>query len=604
MPEAAESSNTNPAGRASQRTERFWLGLAVLVTLLMYWGVQDFQFVFDDKPLILDNPRIQYSRFIPSYFTEHFFTHMDAVSKGNYYRPVQLLWFRMCFWMFGPVAAGWHWATLLLHLTMVALVFRLGRALGGNASFAGIAALFFGLHPVHVEVAAWASGVSELLVAVPMMASAIFFLRFRKSGDRVEALLAAIFCGVALLAKESAIVLPGLLFATDWILTRAEHAHGRSWRKQIRTSLLRVLPLLGMAAIYLVVRAIALGGLMHAVTPVSFGTMVMTWPSVLAFYMRLLLWPAGLSAFYDTPYVTSFSVNQVVLPLGIVMVAAVGLGWLARRNAMAAVAAVWLTLPLLPLLNFTVFPPEEIAHDRYLYLPSIGFCLLLGWGVCRWVRGGSSVFGLPLLRLLAVFLIAAGYAGVTAMQKNFWEENLTLYRRGVQVAPNNNLVGNNLANELLARGQRKEAIAQYEKVLARNPDYFFTQYNLGNAYYQQKEYDKAEPYLKKAMELNPLDADPAARLSQIRLRQGNLSEAEALMRKAITLRPSAPGQRFALGLILESQQKFSEAKEAYQAEMEFDPWRDFARISLERLQKAAQPPAPASPPPAVPAKRP
>jgi len=285
----------------------------------------------------------------------------------------------------------------------------------------------------------------------------------------------------------------------------------------------------------------------------------------------------------------------VLAPLAAVVLAAGAVWWLARKSQLTAVAALWLTLPVLPLLNFTVFPPEEIAHDRYLYVPSIGFCLLLAWCLVRFLRGGSHVFGMPLGRLGAVFLIAGFYAAVTAMQTNIWEANLALYQRGVQIAPRNNLAANNLGSELLQRNRREEAITLYRSVLARNPDYFFTQYNLGNTYYQQHEYEKAEPYLKRATELNPVDADSVARLAQIRLRQGNLVEAETLMRRAIALQPATPGQRFALGIILERQKKTNEAMEAYRGEMQFGPWSDMARASLERLRKPAQLPTPPTP---------
>src|SRR5205085_3551470 len=134
-------------------------------------------------------------------------------------------------------------------------------------------------------------------------------------------------------------------------------------------------------------------------------TTVQTWPSALWFYGTHLVWPASLCCFYALPFVAHLSLINFVLPLaGLVVVAAAA--WLLSQRLeretrrQVAVACLWLALPLLPVLNLSVFAGGELVHDRSLYLPVLGLALLLGLGLSR-LRGKARLFGHPSLQVAA-----------------------------------------------------------------------------------------------------------------------------------------------------------------------------------------------------------
>jgi len=259
----------------------FLLGLALLATFAVYSRTLNFEFVFDDEALIDNNPLIRESRFVPSYFERHLVSHVTPHQPGNYYRPVLLLWLFVNYQLFGLNPMGWHLSTLLAHLGAIVLVYFAARRLAGAAqpgsTFTGraetlalFAALIFGLHPVHVENVAWIMGVTEPLVAIPTLASFLCYVRARQSlcdasnsnsHPKLWFAAALSLYAVALLSKETALVLPGILLAYEWFYHSG--AQEPAFAGRARAILYPLLPFLLLAAAYLALRMKVLGGLSH-----------------------------------------------------------------------------------------------------------------------------------------------------------------------------------------------------------------------------------------------------------------------------------------------------------------------------------------------------
>src|SRR5207245_10530356 len=163
-------------------------------------------------------------------------------------------------------------------------------------------------------------------------------------------------------------------------------------------------------------------------------TIVFTWPSLIWFYIKLLIWPSGLSAFYDTPYVTRPGMNNLVLPaLAVASTAFIMWAWarktpsapssesLGPRSRVVAFCSAWLVLPVLPLLNLTYLPLNDIAHDRYMYLPLVGFSMIAAVALhsLRMVR--ATLFGEPAVAVMAAGAVCLALVLPTAVQSRLWE---------------------------------------------------------------------------------------------------------------------------------------------------------------------------------------
>jgi Tfp pilus assembly protein PilF len=574
------------------------------VTFVAYAGALGYAFVYDDIVVIVQNPTVHSWHSVPRFFTEHLWGFKYAV--GSYYRPIFLVWLTFNHWLFGLNPLGYHLTTILLHVGVTLLVFLLVRKLTGDQATAAIASLVFGLHPAHIEAVAWIAGATESLLAILFLGSFVCYVQYREASERKARWLTAalVLAVLTVLAKEQGVVLAAVVFAYEFILKQPnpaadggpEEPAARSWRRimaaRLREATIRTLPFLVVTALYLSLRVIVLGAIGRSLTPISVVTMILTWPSLLWSYIKILIWPVGLSLFYDAPYITQPTAMNFWLPFAAVIVVALALWGMTKRSAMARFAVVWLVLPIVPLLNLGVFPEGDISHDRYLYLPSVGFSIIVALGLRAIHFGKSTTVGLPSIQVLATAVVACALGLATAFQHINWASSLLLYDNAVKVAPNNRYARNNLGTELLERGRTDEAGVLFREVVDRYPNFFEANYNLGCVLYGQKMYEDAERTLSRAIEIKPLRPDTYYMLGVTRLDMKHLDEAESPLREAIRLRPDASFYHFALGSWYQRRGDLRAALAEFEVELINNP--NFAEVEKqikeirERLDRDAK----------------
>lgn len=555
---------------------RLLLAAVLAVTAAAYLWTLQFAFVYDDLGQIVANPFIQSWSYFPQYFRGNVWMQQSPI--GNYYRPIFLTWLLINHTLFGAHAAFWHLTTVLAHLGATALVFVLAQRWTRSAKTAAVAALLFGVHPAHLESVAWISGVTDPLLALFLIPSFLAFMNYReKRGARWLALSVGLFA-FALLAKETAIVLPALLVV--YVLLCPEEA----WQQKFADAGRAILPYAGVTFVYLMARSSALGGLAHHTAELPANVALYTIPSVVWFYFKTLLVPAGLSAFYDTPYVTHVSFRYFLGPLlGVALVLGVlAVWWWRARSPLVPLATAWLLLPLAPVLNLSLLPLGDFAHDRYLYLPSIGFALLLAIALIKLdaISAGRFALGSAIAVVLGLFMVAG-----TVAQSAPWKDDLPLYAHGMKVAPNNDLPRNKLAATFVARGMYPQGIRLYRFVLSVDPDYWYANYRMGYAQYMTGHYAEAQRYLAKSVADHPVP-DALFYLGLADTKLGQAKAAEDALRAAIKLDANVPGYFFALGTALKEQGRSAEALDAFRAALDRDPNDPSARQQVEELSRS------------------
>ena len=296
-------------------------------------------------------------------------------------RPIVALSFFANYLLGGMHAWTYHVANVSLYALNVCLVWKLATVLLESPGAGFAAALLFATHPAHPDAVTWISGRTELLATALVLTVLLLHVRGRW-------VLAAMTFGLALLTKESVIVVPLLAFVAD----RFGPRHGR-----------------GSAGIgaYLAVLAAYLW-LRHASTWL-FAAGVVGLSMLADGRVGAAVWTAGhqwvqLMRFLVTPLPVSGRVAAVV----VVAVCGVAL-WVATEREWRRVwlAAWWVVVAVLPYLGF------EWTQGRYVYVATIGWSfLLVALGRSLWQRLPAPA---P-RRALAGVAVAWIVASIAAMQ--------------------------------------------------------------------------------------------------------------------------------------------------------------------------------------------
>ena len=458
----------------------------------------------------------------------------------------------------------------------------------GDPLAALAAAAIFGLHPVHLEAVAWISGSSESILALFLISSFLCFLDSRtRPGMANHRLAVSLFLyALAILFKETALVLPLIIFVTEWCQPAKALASREGARKRnFQRSLVAAAPFILLTAIYLLARMAALKSFHHPLAHIPVTAIVWTWPSLLWFYVRHLVWPAGLSGFYDMTYVLRPSFSKVLWPGAGVAVIAFGLYILVRHSRKAALAVAWMVLPVLPVLNVQVFGDGNFAHDRYLYLPSVGFSMLAAMLLRRIRAGGGSMFGMPVVQTVLILLLSLALGFGAISQSTTYSSDARFYARCYATAPHNDTVKANYAAILGEQGRSKESLCLLQEILTRHPESWSANYNLGYTYYGMGNLDESCLYLTRAAELDPGDAKAFFYLGLARLKMGRVDEAALDVRKAIAINPNADNYHFALGVILQLQGNVEAALEQFRAELALNPDLAAAQTQIALIER-------------------
>jgi tetratricopeptide (TPR) repeat protein len=577
--------------------EKFIVGLILLVTAATYIGTIRFEFVYDDLPIIVNNPFLRAWHYVPQYFLNSAWKQTEPFALGNYYRPMLILLMRINYALFAGHPLGWHLVGISMHLAVTWLTYVLIRKMTGDFTTAWLAALIFGVHPIHHEVVGWVCCTSESFFTVLFLLAFLAYLRSRDGSKTLWMTISCALYSLAVLSKETAIILPALVFAYGWIqFSPAENESRPGYAAKFRSAFLPASFYLPIAFLYLLLRNRVLSGLGHSVVHVSPMTWLLTLPSILLFYVRNWFLPFRFSEFYDLFYQSKPGFVHVILPM-MILIALVGVVWILRNRLGAKAvdcAIAWVVIPLLPALDTFVFKSDELVHDRYFYIPSIGAALFVALLVARPFRSRRVVFGQPLHVFVTATALAAVLAFIAGWSVNFWRNDFALFSRAHQIAPLNATALNDLAGELIIRKDMDGAQKLLETGYRNNhADYHFP-LNLGLLYYSRGEFQKAESLLLQVKEIDPSVPDTYVLLGQIQLRQGRPVEAQVNMRSAVRLNPYSWSVHTIYGVVLERNGDCTDAEQEFEVALALNPAEGLTQFLLARCrakQSPAVPPA-------------
>ena len=569
--------------KRQQRQEWLLVGGVLLITAFAFFNSLDGQFVYDDRLQILRNPTIKQVSNIPRMFVQsvwQFLNETDKAAAGPYYRPLFNIALIINYALFGLQSFGWHLFSLLVHLGVVLLVYRLARQWDLSREVALAAALLFGLHPAHSESVAWAAALPDPLAALFILSSLLLYERHYHGGRRIRAALVAsiILAFCAMLSKEVAIAFPVFLVARE-LLGRTQ---GEPLKRVALEATRRAAPYFAVIVLYVVMRYAVLGFLRQddaTAAPFTQWNVLLTIPSVLLRYARMLFAPYPLAVVYGNKYVESVADPRfwgaalaVVLLLG-------ASAWLVRRAPTGRRALAFTVIFILPVLNLKAFRPQEsLLHDRYLYLPSVGFCLLVAMAI-DWLASRSAERRRQLFAA-ATAVVALVLFVLTFNQNLTWQSEAAMTENALRVTPNWPFMHNYIGAYAFEQQRYTDAERAYTEALNDDPNYYDSLSNLGDVYRVQGRLGDAEQMYLRAIAAGAPYADTHYNLGVVYTSEGRLPDAEQALQKALEIEPSKTDARYNLGWVYDNEGKPQQAEQAYTETLAYKPSYPEPRINL------------------------
>jgi tetratricopeptide (TPR) repeat protein len=554
------------------------VALVAGLTLLAFWPVIGNNFVnWDDQAVIVQNQQLT----TPGVVTWAFSTTLIG-----HYQPLGWLAWAALVRVFGLSAAAVHGASLLVHVLNAVLVYVVAWRLTADrlseprARLTGaLAALAFAVHPVRVEVVAWASALPYALSTAALLVSVLAYIHSRLS-------FAIVMYGIALLFRPTAIAFPVLLLLIDRYPLH---------RRIDRRAVLEKLPFAGLAfgAALIESRARELASMQE----VGLGarlTMAVAAPFV---YLARTIFPLRLSPLNALPIEPA--IDWVRLGLGSAGLAAITtIVWRMRRKRPGLVGATVAYLLLLaPVVGLTPSGLQATA-DRYMYVPGIVISLVVGVAVAQvWPRTRRAM----MLSSVALAALVIALCVLTRQQTHWWHDSITLWTRVAELDPGNDIATYNLAIALAEAGRDAEAISRYEQTLRIVPDQSLARENLQALQAKQSEREgdrladaqrlnEAERAYARALALDAKRAHARAARAIVLTRLGRTREAVPDLRAAFQRDPRDATLLNALAFALSDTGESAEAASVLKRGVDLHPDDMNLTHNLARLLATATDP--------------
>jgi tetratricopeptide (TPR) repeat protein len=561
-----------------------------VVGLAVYLNTLFNDFVIDDRLQIVDNPYVHKLEGLRQIFTSDVWAFAGEKGPGVYYRPLMYacwvpVW-RVC--EASPV--GYHVLNVLLHAGVALVVALWLLRMQANPTTAWLAALLFAVHPVHTEAVAWISALPDLQCALFFLLGFWLYLGAeRAEGWRRYALLTGVGVCVllALLAKEIGVALPAMLFLYGLERRRRETGNSREGQTAAapsrRSEKLFFYVALALAVIaYLLMRRQALGGAnVASALPVGVGARLMAgWVGLLYWYTRLLVLPVRLSAFHVLPLPTGFLDPPVLAGLA-AAAGWIGLAvWLRHRRRREWLGVALLLVSLLPSFLAPLRVQGFWIGERYLYLPSVGFCWLLAAALDHLLRRRRAM----LVALAAA--LALLYAARTVVRNADWRQEIPFYFHELRTEQESRQLRALLAGAMLRRGMPEQALQQARAWVRVTPDDKRAHSMLGEIYWTLENPEQAVSESRQAAVLArrqggiAFAAQEFTNLAVLLGQTGHLDDSLDAYRQAVELDPNLAEARFGFGLALKNAGKPQEAAVQFRSVARLSPQSVWAHANL------------------------
>ncbi|MAA78640.1 MAG: hypothetical protein CL916_05225 [Deltaproteobacteria bacterium] len=416
--------------------EKYALPCFMVFFALLFCAYFSHDLVYDDILLVGNNTTLSTNSSYLDVFSQHLWEGTPQVddSQGSYYRPLMIFSLLWDVQLWGTSYQLHHIQSLLWHLLCCALFYFWSKPYLHTRMAQVIAICCFAIHPAQIEGVTFLSARNDTMACAGLLGM-MLALHYQKYAVASIALLCA------LLSKESALLIPFVWIGMSY------------WEK-------RSIPRWGVLSIF---SGFAAYGILR------FGAGI-PWPSSsqgsflqlstgILIYCDHLVFPDMLLPATHVLWPS----NKELVGGSIGLLCMIGMILFARKERLWSM--VLLIAGILP--AFAAIGQTGLAADRYLYIPMLGFSMLLGNTLSRHIKN-IHIFGIILIIL---------YTVQSARILPHWKSNVSLFSKAAQVH-NSPYQSGALAKALEEEGRIDEAAFWYEKAVSPPLPYQHSCYNI------------------------------------------------------------------------------------------------------------------------------
>ncbi|MFC1704798.1 tetratricopeptide repeat protein [Nanoarchaeota archaeon] len=532
----------------------FHLIAIILLTSLVYSNIFQNDFVWDDFDFIVNWEETRSLKNMPLFLKGAVPTNHEGV-----YRPLRGVFYALSYQLWGLNQVGYHLQSILIHLTCTLLVYLITLQITKKNIIAFMCSLVFGVHPIHIEAVTFMTSTFDTIGIIFFLASFYLYIKSDFAKNKSIQFASLLFALLAFFTYELTLTLPLLLVLYDFCFKRIN-------KKNAIERIKLYIPYFIAIIIYFSIRVSIVHTSMRGdYLAGSFYITMLLMTKAFLKYISLVAFPVGLSVDHTiSKGISSFRIyaptevllSQSIFNPDILFSIAVLICLLVvavksfKKYPIISFCIGWFFIALGPVSN--IIPQYMLLAEKYLYIPSFGFCLLFS-SIIYYIYNirMDNKKMMKYVRIASVVLFAftvLSYSALTVSRNNDWENEFVLWSRAVETSPESISSHNNLGLIYHDNGKINLAIEEYMKIIELNPGSFEAFYNLADAYYSQDKIDLAIEQYKNALEINPKYAPAHYNLGNAYRKQEKLSFAMAEYRRAIQLEPSHANAHNNLGI--------------------------------------------------------
>lgn len=540
-----------------------WLAscFLALIIFILYFNSIHSPFMYDDADLITKNAAIKNFKNLPLLFTKEYYAYFGEKT----YRPLCTFSFFADYALHGLNPAGFRATNIAFHIFSTVLAYFVIMSATSNFFLSLSAAALFAAHPVQTEAVNLISFREDLMAMAFLLCSLLACVKSAASRG-LKRVFWTVFCfafmTLGIFSKETALMAPAVIF----LYNAAFISDG--FRAEFEKRKFLYGGFFALVMFYVFVIKICLphpSALQeNALSGLSTPAVLLTMLKVFAYYLKNLAAPVDLyvdynvepsHSFFSPAVLFSAAVSAALLALGIML-------W--RKNKNVSFGILYYFVTLVPVSN--IIPFGSFMNDRYLYMPSLGFCMTVACALAG-AHGKNTRKGTA----AAFCFLMLFYGFFTVKQNALWRDEMAVWMKVLKKEPLSVNAYFAVGNIYAQRGNDGGALHALNNVLKLNPSYAGAYVNRGGIYFRKGLLDAALSDFTKAIQLDPLRGGAYVNSGVAYFQKGMIDEAADDFTKATQLLPQNDEAYYNRGIVYEMKGLYDKALSDFSRVLSINP---------------------------------